>query len=115
MNRSERAVKRVLFVCTANMDRSPTAEALFKRKGGFEAKSAGTWMYARRRISRDLVEWADLIFAMENHHRDAILSVCPEAEKKTIVLDIPDIYPRNDPDLIRILKTKLSGYLEIDG
>ena len=115
MNGSERAVKRVLFVCTGNMDRSPTAEALLKGKSGFEVKSAGTWMYARRRVSRDLVEWADLIFAMENHHRDVILSVCPEAENKIIVLDIPDMYRRDDPELIRILKTKLSGYLKTNG
>jgi len=114
MNGSEKAVERVLFVCTGNMDRSPTAEALLRRRGGYEVRSAGTWPYATRRISLDLIEWADLIFVMEEHHRDVILSICPEAEKKIIVLGIPDRYPRNNPELIRILKTKLSEHLGID-
>jgi len=106
--------KRVLFVCTGNMDRSPTAESLLSGRRGFEVKSAGTWMHARRRISRDLIEWADMIFVMEGHHKDAILNICPEAEEKVIVLDIPDIYRRNDPELLEILKQKLGRYLKIE-
>lgn len=103
--------KRVLFVCTGNMDRSPTAEALLKGKEGFEVKSAGTWIYSRTRISKDLIDWADVIFAMEVHHKKVITQISLEAEKKTIVLNIPDIYRRNDPELIKILKEKLSKYL----
>ena len=114
MKEPEKAAERVLFVCTGNMDRSPTAEALLKRMGGYDVKSAGTLPYATRRISVDLIEWADLIFVMEEHHRDVILSICPEAEKKIIVLGIPDRYPRNSPELIRRLKTKLSEHLGID-
>ncbi|MDH5440406.1 MAG: phosphotyrosine protein phosphatase [Candidatus Bathyarchaeota archaeon] len=114
MNGSEKAVERVLFVCTGNMDRSPTAEALLKRKGDYEVKSAGTWLYAARRISLDLIEWADLIFVMEEHHRDVVLGICRGAENKTVVLGIPDRYPRNSPQLIGILKAKLSEHLGID-
>ena len=106
--------ERILFVCTGNMDRSPTAESLLKGKEGFEVRSAGTWIHARRRISRDLIEWADRIFVMEDHHKRAILSICPEAESKIIVLNIPDIYMRNDPELIEILKMKLRKYLNIE-
>jgi len=106
--------KRVLFVCTGNIDRSPTAESLLKEKESFEVKSAGTWMHARNRISKALIEWADLIFVMENHHKNVILSISPEAEEKVIVLDIPDIYRRNDPELIEILKEKLTKHLKIE-
>jgi protein-tyrosine phosphatase len=105
--------KRILFVCTANIDRSPTAEELLKRVGGFEVKSAGVWFNARRRLTTDLIDWADIIFAMEDHHKEAILILKPEAEGKVIVLNIPDIYPKNDPELIEILKVKLSEYLKI--
>ncbi|MCS7120894.1 MAG: phosphotyrosine protein phosphatase [Nitrososphaerota archaeon] len=107
-------VKRILFVCTGNMDRSPTAERLLKGKEGFEVKSAGTWIYARNRISKDLIEWADQIFVMEEHHREIILSMNPAADRKIVVLGIPDIYQRNDPELINILKTKLAEHLNIE-
>ena len=106
--------RRVLFVCTGNMDRSPTAESLLKGKEGFEVKSAGTWMHARNRISKALIDWADLIFVMESYHKDAILSITPEAERKIIILDIPDVYRRNDPELVDILKKKLAKHLKIE-
>jgi len=50
---------------------------------------------------------------MEEHHKEAVLALKPEAEKKIIVLDIPDTYLRDDPELIKILKTKLTKYLHI--
>jgi hypothetical protein len=34
--------KRMLFVCTGNVDRSPTAEAMFGSLKNVEVKSAGT-------------------------------------------------------------------------
>lgn len=105
--------KRVLFVCTANIDRSPTAEALLKRKEGFEVLSAGTWINAERRVSARLIDWADVIFVMEEHHKEDIIALNPESENKIIVLGIPDIYLRNDPELIKIFKTKLTKYLNI--
>jgi len=106
--------RKVLFVCTGNMDRSPTAESLLSGREGFEVKSAGTWIYARKRISKALIEWADMIFVMEGHHKDVILSICPEAEGKVTVLDIPDVYRRNDPELVETLKKKLGEYLKIE-
>ena len=106
--------RRVLFVCTANIDRSPTAEGLLKSVGGFEVQSAGVWFNARRRVSEELIDWADLIFVMEEYHKEVILALKPNAENKIVVLNIPDIYPRNSPELIRLLKSKtltlLSGY-----
>jgi len=105
--------KRVLFVCTANIDRSPTAEDLLKSQCGFEVLSAGTWANARRSISESLIEWADLIFVMEERHSEAVLKLKPYAEKKIIVLDIPDIYLRDNQELVKTLKTKLTEYLNI--
>ena len=104
---------RVLFVCTANIDRSPTAESLLRGMNGFEVQSAGTWLHARSRITEELIEWADIVFVMERHHGEFLLDLNPSAENKIFVLDIPDIYPRNDPELVRILKDKLSTHLNI--
>lgn len=105
--------KRILFVCTANVDRSPTAEAILRGVDGFEVRSAGIWPNARKRITEGLIDWADVIFAMEEHHKDAIVALKPEAENKIVVLDIPDIYARSDPRLIKLLKDKLSEYLGV--
>lgn len=85
-----------------------------KGKEDFDVKSAGTWMYARKRVSKALIEWADIIFVMENYHKDAILSISPEAKEKVIVLNIPDMYRRNDPRLVEILRKKLMEHLKIE-
>ena len=105
--------KKVLFVCTANIDRSPTAEDLLGQLKGFEVQSAGTWLHARRRISEELINWADIVFVMERYHKEFLLDLSPMAKNKTVVLDIPDIYSRNDPELVRILKGKLSTHLNV--
>ena len=99
--------KKVLFVCTANIDRSPTAEDLLGQLNGFEVQSAGTWLHARRRITEELINWADIVFVMERYHKEYLLDLSPVAKNKIVVLGIPDIYPRDDPELIRILKGKL--------
>ena len=69
---------KVLFVCTGNIDRSPTAEEIFRSYPGVEAKSAGTSELAPTRISKELVEWADLILVMEesphNHIAPAMIT-----------------------------------------
>ncbi|MGB9133995.1 MAG: phosphotyrosine protein phosphatase, partial [Candidatus Bathyarchaeia archaeon] len=57
--------RKVLFVCSGNIDRSPTAEVLLRGKEGFEVKSAGTWEGARKVVSRELMDGADAIFVME--------------------------------------------------
>lgn len=51
---------------------------------------------------------------MEDHHKKDIISLNPESEYKIIVLGIPDIYLRNDLELINILKIKLTKYLNIE-
>jgi predicted protein tyrosine phosphatase len=101
----------VLFVCSGNIDRSPTAEALLRQKEGFEVKAAGTWIGARKVVSKELIEWADMIFAMEEQHREALVRIDQNAEAKTIVLGVDDHYLKDDPELTKILKERLSDYL----
>lgn len=57
---------KILFVCTANKLRSPTAEDVFRDYPGIEAISAGTDAQAPRPVTAALVASADLIFVMEN-------------------------------------------------
>ena len=103
-------VMKVLFVCTGNLERSPTAEAMFKGRDDLEVKSAGTGSMAFNPVSRELINWADRIFVMESKHREYIIKMSSESENKIVVLDIPCRYGWNSPILKEILRKKLSKY-----
>ncbi len=113
----ERPVERervnVLFVCSRNQWRSPTAERMFKRHPAIVARSAGTSPNARHRISSADIQWADVIMAMEGKHRDRIVAKYARLlEHKTVhVLDIPDEYAYMDPDLIEVLEQTVEPLL----
>jgi len=51
--------ERILFVCTANQDRSPTAERLYREDPRYEVRSAGVAPFANTRLTLDLLLWAD--------------------------------------------------------
>lgn len=106
---------KLLFVCSQNRLRSPTAEIVFSAYPGVEAISAGTNNDATTPISADLIEWADVVFCMEEIHRNKLSSKFKAAFKTTrlVVLDIPDIYEYMDPELVRILKAKVPRYVRI--
>lgn len=78
---------------------------------GIQVRSAGTAKDAENPIARDDIEWADLIFVMERHHRKNILEKF-RTQTKIITLGIPDNYDFMDPDLIEILQAKVTPYLE---
>jgi predicted protein tyrosine phosphatase len=106
-------IVKILFVCTGNVDRSPTAEKMFINIEGVEAKSAGTSLLAATRLSKELIEWADKVFVMENRHQKAVLKLDTDAREKIEVLDIPDIYYYNQPELKEQLKKKLKRFFKI--
>ena len=105
---------KLLFVCSANSQRSPTAEHLFQNwKGKWRTKSAGTMPEAGRNpLTQELVDWADLILVMEPHHSVILQSGFITNPDRIKVLHIPDIYVRNDPELIRELKRRVIPILE---
>jgi predicted protein tyrosine phosphatase len=106
---------KLLFVCSQNRLRSPTAEAVFSAYPGVEAKSAGTNSDATTPISSDFIEWADVVLVMEKVHRNKLTSKFKSAltVKRLVVLDIPDEYEYMDPELVRILKVKVLRYVRI--
>ncbi len=109
-------MKRILFVCTANIARSPMAEAMFNKKMAdlgladqYQARSAGTWardgnrapadgqqvMAARgldtgphrsRVVSNEIMAGADLILTMEAGHKEALRIEFPGARAKIFML-----------------------------
>jgi predicted protein tyrosine phosphatase len=107
-------VKRVLFICTQNRLRSPTAERLFAGRPGFEVASAGVAAAAATPVSAELLEWADLIFVMEGAHRSRISRRFRASlkGKRLICLDIPDMFDYMDPALVRLLEAKAGPFFE---
>lgn len=105
----------VLFVCSKNQWRSPTAEQIWRRHPALNVRSAGTSSNARHSISSNDVEWAHIIFVMEEKHKVQITSKFRKATaNKTIyVLDIPDDYQYMDPELIELLQQSVQSILNL--
>ena len=101
----------ILFVCSRNRLRSPTAECIFFDTSGINVRSAGTAKDAEIPISRDDVNWADLIVVMERHHRKSILEKF-RTQTKIVTLGISDNFEFMDPNLIEVLQEKVTPYLE---
>jgi len=106
---------KLLFVCSQNRLRSPTAEAVFSDYPGIETMSAGTNHDAENPMSADLIEWADVVLVMEKSHRNKLVAKYKSEfkSKRLVVLDIPDEYEYMDPELIRILKAKVPRYVRL--
>ena len=108
-------MKNLLFVCSENRLRSPTAEAVFSQHERVEAIGAGTNSDAVTPVSGDLIEWADVILVMEKSHKNKITKKYRDLlkGKRLIVLDIPDNYGYMDEDLIKMLKSKVHRFVQI--
>jgi predicted protein tyrosine phosphatase len=106
--------RTVLFVCTANIQRSPTAESLFQNWGGlWEAKSAGINPEpGGALLTQELVDWADLVLVMEAAHAYYVKSHFRCDLNKLRVLGVRDRYYRDDPELIQELKKKVAPILD---
>jgi predicted protein tyrosine phosphatase len=109
-------MKTVLFVCSQNRLRSPTAEQVFSSWPGIEVASAGTNNDADNPLTKELIEWADLVFVMERSHRNKLQKKFKESlnGKRIICLEIPDEYEYMAPVLVRLLEMKVTKFLPAD-
>ncbi len=103
----------LLFICSKNQWRSPTAEQIWRRHPGLSVRSAGTSPNARHPVSSADLAWADVIFAMEEKHKSRLLAEHRSmiGDKPIHVLDIPDDYRYMDPELVAQLQTSVGEIL----
>lgn len=106
---------KILFLCSRNKWRSLTAERIFQGVNGLDVKSAGTENNARIKVSNGHIGWADVIFVMEKKHLRRIREKFGELlkDKQVIVLEISDDYIYMDEELIEVLKSRVSEYIDI--
>ncbi len=103
----------ILFICSMNQWRSPTAEELYRKEVGLRCRSAGTSSRARRKVSVKDIRWADLIVVMEAKHLERLRSEFRD-ELRSVeieVLEVEDRYQYMDPRLIEELKAVLDPLL----
>lgn len=105
--------RNILFICTQNRLRGPTAEQVFADWPGVETASAGLGNDAEVPVSPELLAWADTVFVMEKVHRTRLSAKFKRHlnGKRVICLDIPDDYEYMDPDLVELLKQKVPRFL----
>src|SRR3989344_3038528 len=115
---AERAKAKLLFICTANINRSRAAEELFLNSSKYEIQSAG-FNFCKvnedrvtgQILNQKLVDWADIVFVMDetnDRHLTRLRAGFDVQNKDVVVLDIPDVFDRRDPVLSSTLKDKLA-------
>ena len=104
---------KILFICSANVDRSPTAVRIYKDHPGLEVESAGTAWYAQTPVNEELLRWADAILCMEKRQKQMIVEDFSAivSDKLIDYLDIEDVYPFMHPTLVEIIKEKTDAWL----
>lgn len=105
----------LLFICSRNQWRSPTAETVWRKHPDFNVRSAGTSPKARKTVSSADIRWADTIFVMEEKHKSRLKAEFTRmlSHKPIHVLDIPDDYQYMDEVLVKELESSVSSYLDI--
>ena len=105
--------QNLLFICSRNQWRSPTAEQIFRKHPLMSVRSAGTSPNARHKVSADDIRWANVIFVMEEKHKSRLVADFSRwLDGKTIhVLDIPDEYNYMDPELVGQLEQSVAAIL----
>jgi len=93
---------KILFVCTCNLNRSPTFEHYFKKNyPNHEVKSCGTCYGYPDRLSEKILDWANVVYVMDYSHKLFIQKQFPKKVWKVKVIGISDEY---DPDEERLIE-----------
>lgn len=103
--------KKVLFICSANCDRSPTAEAIYRQHPGIETKSTG--IFKSDEEIQDHLCWADVIVVMEDYHEEYIRRHFADivTGKPVYILNIPDKYLYMQDALVSLIQERMETVL----
>ena len=106
--------RRVLFICRLNRHRSATAERIFCKRNDLDVRSAGTDEDARVRVNARMLEWADVIFTMDDLQLESMRRMFPAhpALDRVICLAIADEYTFLDPRLVEMLEDRVAAHLQ---
>ena len=108
---------KILFLCTANIQRSRTAEDLFREEMPQHVyRSAGLSEKECKRnhttlCTEEMLVWADKVYVFEQMHLERIQAHTDDKYiDKIHCLDIEDVYQYMQPELI-ILLNRLRSHL----
>lgn len=106
--------KKLLFVCSRNRWRSPTAEKIFHDVDEIQARSAGTETGARIKVTAGHIGWADIVFVMEKKHLRRLQEKFADelAGRRVICLNIPDDFQFMQPELVSLLESVVLPHLK---
>lgn len=95
----------LLFICAGNAQRSPTFENWFKEhRRQYNVKSTGTYYGYPERLTTNILKWADKLYVMDLEQEMFIQRKFPEYIEKVSVIGCSDQYPRDSPQLIRLIE-----------
>jgi len=106
-------MKNYLFVCSAGISRIPAAASAAREIAGKKGRKILTehlGLYSGAKISEEKIMTFDKIFVMEKGMAK-ILRDEYHYKKPVVSLDIKDKYDSDDPELYRILRSKLKKHI----
>ncbi len=91
---AHRETLKLLFVCSMNQWRSPTAEHIHRSRLWIDAPSRGISPNARKMVTPEDMKWAEIVFVMKDKHKHRLRREYPaELQHNELhVPDTPDIY-----------------------
>lgn len=98
---------KVLFICTGNQRRSPTAERIANKEFGgyFEARSRGlAGINGGISVTQDDLDWADELVTMEPAHEGLLRALKFWISTPIFCLEIADRFQRDDKLLCKLVR-----------
>lgn len=112
MSKEERKKINLLFVCSANVNRSQAFAREMKKlvkkidNVDFEIRSAGLYAYTGDGYQLDpkILGWADKVFVMAMMHKIFVHKKYPEFLSKVEVIGVSDEYDVDSPAIVEVIQ-----------